>query len=902
MIDVNANRADPDTFTTGGVTEFDGLPNPAVALAGSGTADAPYLRLHLDTTGAASVRVAYTLRDLDGSGDNATQAVALQYRVGAAGSFTNVPAGFVADATTGGAATKVTYVCAVLPAGAAGQPLVQVRIMTSNAAGNDEWVGVDDLAVDNAAACPLRAFISDATVTEGDVGTVIASFTLQLSAAAPPGGVTFDIATQDGSATTASGDYDEHALTAQTIPEGQSSYLFDVTVHGDTTPELDETFIAQVVDLVGAELLDGQGLGTILNDDVAVTRIHDVQGSGPASPLVGFSVELTGIVTGVRPSGFYLQEEESDYDADPLTSEGVLVFTGSTPPAAAVVGNRVQVNGIVSEYVPAADLLQPPLTEIVAPTVLLLATGEPLPAPVALDASFPDPAGAHDQLERLEGMRVVASQLHVVGPTLGEVSEPDATATSTGVFYGVIPPTPRPFREAGIQAPDPAPQGTIPPIPRFDANPERLRVDSDGLVGASPIDVGFGAAVANVMGPLDYSFRTYTILPDPGAIPAPSGGPSPSAVAAPLTGELTVASYNLERFFDSVDDPAISEPVLAPTAFQNRLGKASLAIRDYLRTPDVLGVVECENLSTLQALASRINADAVAAGQPNPLYSAHLIEGLDVGGIDVGFLVKSAPFPGGTPRVEVESVTQYGAAETYINPQTGLPELLNDRPALALVATVHHASGESFPITVVVNHLRSLNGVNDETVSGASTVGGRVRAKRLAQAESLANLVQSMQVASPGEPIVLVGDFNAFEVNDGLVHSLGTIAGTPAPDDETAVPGDGDDLVTPDLGLLLESDPARRYSFVFDGNAQSLDHVLVSSALVAATTARRVEHPRINADFPETDRNDYTAGNPRRLADHDPLVAFFTVESFATTIFEDGFESSDTSRWSATLP
>src|SRR5699024_6886820 len=162
---------------------------------------------------------------------------------------------------------------------------------------------------------------------------------------------------------------------------------------------------------------------------------------------------------------------------------------------------------------------------------------------------------------------------------------------------------------------------------------------------------------------------------------------------------FTVASYNLERFFDTVNDPAIGEPVLTATAFANRLNKASLGIRDELHTPDVLAVMEMENLSTLQQLASKIGSDAVANGGEDPQYAAYLVEGDDVGGIDVGFLVKTADVVSGTPRVEVVDVTQYGKDTTWIDPSTNTADLLNDRPPLLLRAIVHYADGRSFPVS-----------------------------------------------------------------------------------------------------------------------------------------------------------------------------------------------------------
>ena len=155
-VDVNANETDPRAVgLAAGVTEFQ-LPDPVVALQGSATAAAPHLVLSLDTRGRAGVAVRYRLRDIDASAiANAVQAVALQYRVGAAGSFTPVPGGFVGDATTGpGVATLVTPVSAALPAAADDKPLVQVRILTTNAVGQDEWVGVDDIEVEaNGPAC-----------------------------------------------------------------------------------------------------------------------------------------------------------------------------------------------------------------------------------------------------------------------------------------------------------------------------------------------------------------------------------------------------------------------------------------------------------------------------------------------------------------------------------------------------------------------------------------------------------------------------------------------------------------------------------------------------------------------------------------------------------------------------
>lgn len=160
-VSVYANQSKPNSFRSGGVAEFDGIPDPVVAIKGSSSASAPFLLLNLNTTGKKNIGIGFKLRDLDSSVNNAVQPVAFQYRVSTNGNFIDLPAAFTADATTGpNLATEVTPVVVMLPADAWGQAHVQVRWITCNAEGNDEWVGIDDIAVVADDAVPARATAS----------------------------------------------------------------------------------------------------------------------------------------------------------------------------------------------------------------------------------------------------------------------------------------------------------------------------------------------------------------------------------------------------------------------------------------------------------------------------------------------------------------------------------------------------------------------------------------------------------------------------------------------------------------------------------------------------------------------------------------------------------------------
>ena len=607
---------------------------------------------------------------------------------------------------------------------------------------------------------------------------------------------------------------------------------------------------------------------------VALT-IAQIQGSGLLSVHDEKNVVTEGIVTAIRfNNGFFLQSANDDGDS--ATSEAVFVFTGGAPPASAAVGNLVRVTATVEEYVSSSAPNQLTITELVSPTVEQLATGRALPAAIELGASDLGSAAFPGTLERYEGMRVSVAQSIVVAPSGGSIDENDALAFSDGVFHVVLPQVQRPFREPGIGVLDVAlatlPAGKNPPL--FDTNPERLMVRSRGQVGAVALSVDTEAQVAGLVGVLDYVAGTWAMLPDAATPPTVSGGRLPEAVADADYDAVTIASFNVLRLFDEVAD-GNGAVTLTAAALDKRLTKTALAICDYVKAPDILGVVEIENLRVMGLLAERINNTCARA----PAYVPYLESGNDVGGINVGFLVSTRAVAAGVARIEVLGVTQIGKDATIDNPN-GSTSVLNDRPPLRLRAVVRGGNGAAYPVTVIVNHLRSLNGIDDVASgsSGWATGGERVRVKRGAQAAYLASLVESMQQADPAERIVLLGDFNAFEFNDGYVDVLGVIKGDAAAADQVLT-----HVASPLTSLLVDgsqliADPAQRYSYVFAGNAQTLDHVLVNEALVAGATGLQVGHARINADFGVDNFGD--AAVPLGTSDHDPVRLAIRVPAF----------------------
>ncbi|MGH9945955.1 MAG: hypothetical protein ACRD6X_02005, partial [Pyrinomonadaceae bacterium] len=362
--------------------------------------------------------------------------------------------------------------------------------------------------------------------------------------------------------------------------------------------------------------------------------IAEIQGSKNVSPLEGQSVRATGIVTARSRTGFFIQTPDAKVDADPNTSEGILVFTRNAPPANAEIGNLVTVTGKVEEYRPRADQDSLSVTEISlqsgGDSVVVVSKSNPLPKPIVL--TIDDfKSRAIDELERFEGMRVAVNEMTVVGPTGGRVDIKVASANGNGIFYGVVKRVPRPFRTAGIdlgeylsfdQKEKDRLKIAAPKLQIFDTNPERLRIESGALLGARELNVPSNVDIRGVTGVMHYAFRTNTIYIDPNAKIEASSSRKSTPLPPPNARQFNVAGMNLENFFDDVDDPDIREDVLTPEAFERRLKKISMAIRNQMQTPDVIGIVEAENLAGLKRLAERINKDAVAAGKPDPKYEA----------------------------------------------------------------------------------------------------------------------------------------------------------------------------------------------------------------------------------------------------------------------------------------
>jgi len=880
-IDVIANQANPGTLTSGGVAEFDGIADPTVALNGSGTGDAPSLIIRLDATGRQDIRVQLNVRDLDASADDAQQQLAVQYRVGGSGVWTNVAGGYIADATTANAATQVTAIDVTLPGPANNQAQVDVRIITTNAAGNDEWIGIDDINVssgvftggaDTAAPALLSSSPAD------NAANVPASADIVL---------TFDepVALGSGDITVTDGAGDVRVISVGTgDPDGTVSVTgTQVTI--DLATNLANGKDYDVIVAAGA-IKDkaGNSFAGIAKDalDFTVaataptTAIYDIQGAGHASTLVGKSVTTSGVVTAVDTNGFYIQDATGDGNV--ATSDGIFVFSSTAP--AVAVGRLVKVTGTVSEFTDAAAAVGSlSITQITSPAIEDMGVGPTIvatqlggsagrsPPTANLDddglATFDAVKDGIDFYESLEGMLVKVKAPVAVSPTnsFGEIFTIVDNDDNAANGLNTNSLTARGSLGISGGASSFGNTNTV----GGDFNPERIQIDDDTgiLPGFTTPLVSVGARLSDVTGVMSYGFGNYEILPT-----AAYSVATPSTLAPETTSlvgsarRLTIGNFNVENL-----DPSDGAPKFNALAQQ---------IVNNLKAPDILALQEVQDnngatndavtsaSTSLQMLVDAINAASGGtvqyAFQDNPFIGDDLNGGEPGGNIRVAFLYR---VDRGVDLVEssLRTIDANGAPTTAVgaNGEAGHP-FLASRPPLVADFTFN---GQT--VTVVNNHFSSKGGSG--ALMGTQPPLNGAETARTAQAQAVNTYVDSLLATNPQAKVVVAGDLNEFEFEEPMqiLSGLATYVDGPDADALPEYTVGGAEV----LHAMIEALPVnQRFDYVFDGNAQSLDQIY---ATAAARAGAQYDVVHINAEF------------ANQASDHDALVMSLDMSAAVST-------------------
>lgn len=526
-------------------------------------------------------------------------------------------------------------------------------------------------------------------------------------------------------------------------------------------------------------------------------EIWEIQGEGSSSTYDNMLVTTSNnVVTAVGEDQFFIQTPSERSDNNPMTSDGIRVYTGFAPDVE--VGMLVTVTARVDEFDGNTQLVNFPMIEIEANNVTL-------PASVELNADFPSgmPSELHD-LEQVEGMRVHFTATATSG--MNEFEDISIVASSN-----------RPFREPGIIYP-----GSH-DLPVWDGNPEIFWFDPNGLNAPNNRYLGSDMVIVSESVIVQKEDRYYA-LPSSYSV---QGIAKVRAVRDRAANEITVASLNAYLLYQSTDN------------YITRLRKAAKYIVESLKGPDILALQEIGNLNVLQDLIFYIKQN-----DPNLNYVPHIGAGNDL--IRLAFLTLNT-----VNNIQLTELEEYT--------QLSLGGILHDRPPLLLEATINTQTPTE--ISVLNIHTRSLLGIEGSNAFF-------VRTKRYEQAQSIANIIQDNQ----DKNLIVLGDFNAYEFSDGYVDVVNQIAGLPS----LGAQWDIVDIVDPPLtNQMLNIDPSERYSFVFRGTAQLIDHCLTNQFQGIQITG--LEFARGNADNAEAYYNNQFIVH--RSSDHDGFALFLQPES-----------------------
>jgi predicted extracellular nuclease len=605
-------------------------------------------------------------------------------------------------------------------------------------------------------------------------------------------------------------------------------------------------------------------------------HIYTIQGRGHVSPYNTQCVSnVPGIVTQVVSNGFYMQD--GDGDGDPATSDGIFVFTGGAPTVSA--GQQVKVRGTVTENRPGSTFAATncpavsgacnlTVTEITAPTVTtasglfanttivptIIGAGGRIPPNELIDSDTigsvevpsqttynPNQDGI-DFYESLEGMLVQINNVRVVGPTnkYGEIwLLGDDGAYASGVNA-----------RGGVTLID---HGTY-----LDSNPERIMIDTSLLTSSYPQqNVGDTAPV--VIGSMSYDFGDYRIFPT--SLPVFTGGNLQPQTASVSSGDdrLRVVSYNLENLNANENDLCDGKPDTAVA--DGRFAREAQHIVNNLGVPDIIGAEEIQDSSGCTddgvvepslTVTTLLNAIQTAGG---PAYSYVTVDPVNDqdGGIPGGNIrqvifynparvtfVPGTLGAGDATTPTALSTDAYGHVQLSLSPGRIDPNNSAWTTSRKPLAATFDFNGRR--VLVIANHFDSKGG--DEPLFGRfqpPVLGSAVQRVQQAQVEH--DFIAQALNLDAGARVISLGDFNDFDFSQPM----------------RVLTADG--IMLTDLATALLP-PEERYSYVYEGNSQELDHIYVTSALVPAAEFQPVH---VNAEF------------ANQVSDHDPMISSLKV-------------------------
>ncbi|NJK64378.1 MAG: hypothetical protein HC921_18305 [Synechococcaceae cyanobacterium SM2_3_1] len=386
------------------------------------------------------------------------------------------------------------------------------------------------------------------------------------------------------------------------------------------------------------------------------------------------------------------------------------------------------------------------------------------------------------------------------------------------------------------------------PITTEDFHPEKVQIQrqTNILPSFSFPEVNTGATLSNVTGVVSYAFGNYEILPTEEFTASNSSLTPETTTLNGGSDQLLIATYNVLNL-DPVVETGVSQNDIDDDLGDGRFAAIASQIANNLNSPDIICLQEVQDNDGAQnngvtaanvTLQTLVDAISSASGPDyefidNPGVSNNLGGGQPGGNIRTALLYNPQ-------RVDlvgnsVQSITEAGA------PTTSPTVFFEGRPPLRA-----QFSFNSQPVDLVCNHFSSKSGSAAilgveqpfEDLQEDPNINGSLD-QRQAQAAAVNTFVSNLLSNAPDANVVVLGDLNEFEFVSPVLN-----------------------LAIPGLTNLIDTlPPSERYSFIFQGNAQQIDHILVTNNLVSGA---QVDNVHVNVEF---------VNNDQRASDHDPVLA-----------------------------